>query len=262
MAPDASDPGGDGAGPDLDLFGRASARHRDWSHRRQEPRGLALMWTVYLMLATVVSLAPMVLAGQLSGSVYRPAARTMMVLVAFGVAVLWPVWRASQAPQRSAPVLDVARDLSVLVVPALVLLWPQVLLAGWPVGVVGAVSVTLVVWLFASGAVLLWWHRFSDDGWKGRAAVAGFSVLLAGAVPLALLATGALALGPPGPAVSEGWMWSPLTAVWEVLRDRGWSGAPAAVASSHWGVLRIQAIGVTAVAALSVWCCRGRSRVG
>ena len=88
--------------PDLDLFGRAPTGHRDWAHRRREPRGLALLWTVYLMLATVVSLLPMVWAGQLSGSVYRPAARTMMVLVMFGVVVLWPVWRASQEPQHRA----------------------------------------------------------------------------------------------------------------------------------------------------------------
>lgn len=245
--------------PDLDLFGKAPKKHRDWSHRRREPRGLAFMWTLYLMLATMVSLLPMVIDGQLSATVYRPAARTMAVLVVVGMGVLWPVVRASQAPQREAPVLDVLRDWSVLVVPALVLLWPQVLLAGWPVPVVGAVSATLLVWMGVSGVILMWWHRFSDGGWAGRAAVAGVCVLLAAGVPLVLLATGTLALERAGGGVSRGWMWSPVTGVWEVLRPRAWSGTPAAVFPGHWGVLRAQ--GVTVVGALlaSALICRSGS---
>ena len=252
----------DSSGRDLDVFGRQpTKKHHDWSHRRREPRGLALAWMVYLMLTTVVSLIPMVLTGQLSSGVYRPAARMMMVLVMLGAVVLWPVLRVSQAAQRAAPVLDVCRDLAVLLIPAMVLLWPQVILAGWPISVVASATIVLGNWVLVSGVVLLWWHRYSEGSWVGRLAVAMIVSVMAGLVPLLLASFGHLSFDRPGPDPAVGWMWSPLTAVWEVLRERVWSGTAAAVSVSHRTILQAQFVGASLLFLFSAVWCRGRRRL-
>ena len=245
---------------DLDIFGKPPAKHRDWSHRRREPRGLALAWTVYLMLATIVALVPMVLSGQLSGDVYRPSARVMVVLVTVGLTVLWPVLRVSQAPQGARPVLDVVRDLGVLWLPAMVLLWPQSVLAGWPVRVVGAASVVLIVWGLVSGAGLMIWHRHSRGGFAGRLVLTIFCVGIAGVIPLVLATAGVLSLDAPASLPSAGWVWSPVTGVWEMLRERTWSGMPAAVSGAHWSVLRLQLLISGGVFFVSAIVCRGKPR--
>lgn len=250
-------PGSAGA-EDHDLFGRRPTRHRDWSHRRREPRGLAFAWMLYLMLATVVSLFPMVFAGHLSGDVYRPSARVLVVFVIFGVSVLWPVLRVSQAPQHDRPVPDVVRDFAVLTLSAMVLVWPQAYLAGWSVSVVGAVSGVLVVWGLVGGTVLLWWHRFGRGGVVGRLAATGVVSVLAGLVPLVLAWAGGLGLEAPGVEPTRGWLWSPLTGVWEVLRDRPWSGMPAAVSGGHLHILAWQLLIAAILFAVTGFVCRGR----
>lgn len=263
MSGEGREPGaGDTPGVELDLFGRAPVGRRDWSHRRREPRGLALAWTLYLMISTMVSLLPMVLSGQLGTDVYRPAARLMVVLVCVGVSVLWPVFRGSQPAQRAAPLLDVVRDMGVLLVPLLVLLWPQVVLAGWPVSVVGCLSLALCVWLLVSGVGLLWWHRFGGEGWIGRAVLAGGVMGVAWGAPLVLMLAGGLSVEGAGAEPGAGWMWTPLTAVWEVVRDRPWSGMPAAVSGGHWRVLGVQGALVGVAFVVSAFVCRGRGMAG
>lgn len=240
-----------------DIFGRRPKNRPDWSHRRREPRGLALVWTVYLMLATMVALMPMVASGQLSPDVYRPAARLMMLFVMVGLAVLWPVLRLSQRPHRESPVSDVARDLGVMCIPAFVIVWPQIILAGWPIAVVLAVCAVLLVWGVTSGIILLWWHRYSRGGWAGRAIAVLAVTLLSGGIPLGLLLLGGLDLSRPGPEAMTGWMWSPHTAVWEVLRARVFSGQPALVGVSHWRILGAQAVLASMAFIASALCCRG-----
>ena len=241
-----------------DLFGRQPRKHADWSHRRREPRGLALAWTVYLMLATMVSLMPMVASGQLSTDVYRPAARLMMVLVTIGFTLLWPVMRISQRPQNDRAVLDVILDLSIMVIPSFVIVWPQVILAGWPVPVIAALCVVLLVWGLLIGSILILWHRFSTGGRLGRSIVAIALIGITGGIPLALLVMGSLDLSRPGPEAMGGWMLSPITSAWEVLRAREFSGLPAAVDQTHWRVLWTQLGTVCALFIATVWRCRGR----
>ena len=253
--PQATDPGGDVV--EVDLFGKRPEGYPDWSHRRREPRGLALFWMLYLLISTGTSLLPMVAKGALSGDVYRPSARVLMVLVMVGLVVLWPVLRCSQKPTRESPVLDVLRDLGVLVIPALVLLWPQAPLAGWSVRVVSAASVVVVVWAIVAGTVLMWFHAWSRGGTLGRLAVIAAGVMIAGGVPLLLAMVGELSFEDPGAAPSRGWMWSPVTGVWEVLRDRAWSGMSAVVSAQHWRTLWIQLAVSCALFVGSAFACRG-----
>jgi hypothetical protein len=224
---------GPGAGPDLDLFGRAPRRHRDWSHRRGEPRGLALGWTLYLMGATLASLMPVMTVSRVDSGVYRPAARLLMVLIMIGGCVLWPMLRAGQI-RPEQPGKDVLRDLVVLLVPSLTLIWPQVLLAGWSVPVIGAVSALVIGWFCFIGG----WLRLSYglDGWSVRERIVAVALPLAvvAVLPGVLWLGGVLSDARPTLSVSRAWMWTPATGVWELVRDRSWTGGPAWAGRGHW----------------------------
>lgn len=217
---------------DTDLFGRAPKTRKDWSHRRGEPRGLALGWTLYLMGATVGSLAPVMRVSRVDSTVYRPAARLLMVLIVVGGCVLWPMLRASQ-DRPGSPGRDVFRDLLILLVPALTLVWPQVLLAGWPVPIVGAVSLLMVGWFSFVGAWLCLLYGRDEWGSGPRLAAAVVPALVTCVLPGVLWFGGVMSASPPALEVTPGWMWTPGTAVWELVRDRSWSGGPVWMGRGH-----------------------------
>jgi hypothetical protein len=162
----------------------------------------------------------------------RPAARSVLAAIAVGVALLWPMTRLSQERPSSRPrriARAVAQDILVLVVPAQAIIWPQVAMAAWPLGVVGALSVSLAAWAALLGALLAFALMTPPikRGWWMLVFVA-----LAGLGPL-------VALGPAGALHHDSefdwwWMSSPITSGFEIARDRPWSGAAAAVTASHW----------------------------
>lgn len=243
-------------GPDVDLFGRPARKGSDWSHRRDEPRGLALAWTIYLMLTTMGSLAPAFGLGRFDADVYRPAARLLMVLVLVGLVVLWPMIRLTQRDRIESPGRFVLRDLVVLLLPALTLVWPQVILADWPASVVGALTGVLVAWALVAGAVLVFWSRAGGSRVVPGTVVMVFVLGVVAAAPLVLWRAGVLDLDAPDLGVTRGWMWTPVTGVWELVRDRAWSGRPARVGAEHWvWVFRLLA-GGAGLFAISLWSSR------
>lgn len=254
----------DGSGQDVDLFGRRPKGRPDWSHRRGEPRGLALAWALYLMLATMGSLIPAMTLGRFDPDVYRPAARILMAMIVVGIVVLWPMLRLAQRPVRGGASMRVGRDLAVLLIPAMTLVWPQVVLAGWPVDAVAAVSALLVVWGFVAGAVLnLWQGLGGATRWAELIAMGALIALVAG-LPAVLWRTGVLPLPAGGAAagVSPGWMWTPLTSVLEILRDRSWSGRPVQVSPGHWIWIVRLLVGAGGLLWVSSWFGgRGRARL-
>ena len=127
-----------------------------WAHRRAEPRPLAFVWTMFLAVASGVTLATLVAQGATGHDVYRPSARGLFALIAFGLTVLWPMLRLSQAPPDEPAGHSVAKDLTVLLAPVQAILWPQamIFLANWPMRVVGACALLLAAWSVLSGAVL------------------------------------------------------------------------------------------------------------
>ncbi|MEL6330725.1 MAG: hypothetical protein AAFR38_13810 [Planctomycetota bacterium] len=239
--------------PELDIFGKSSPTG-DWSHRRGEPRGLLLGWTVYLMAASVVSLgagAPMMGLDPLS---YRPGARKLVVLIAIGLAVLFPVLRLSQHAPPDRRLRSLLRDVLVMIAPPLALLWPQVFLAGWPVSVVLALTACLLAWTLVAGGIVALVYAPGGKSAAARwiAAVAVVVVAFGGPAVLAARPSGREArLGP-----MPGWMLSPITGGYEIVRDRSWSGRPARVDGGHWS-----AIGMTGGLAGILWLGAGVARV-
>lgn len=220
-----------------------------WAHRRVEPRGLALIWTIYLLGATVVSFGGPAARGTLDTLSGRFAARELLVLVGVGVAFLWPLIRLSQAYPDEGGLRSTAKDLVVILMPATAVVLPMALMAAWPLDVALGLASATLVWTLLIGAVLgfalsaapgvrseggqirrmLWTSFFA--GTMGLPALMSWTKPELDSRAADLIACCAL----PGFLV-------------ELCRDRHWSGQAATVLFEHW-----LAILMTGVFALSAW---------
>lgn len=216
-----------------------------WSHRRAEPRPLAFMWTLYLFTATAMTFAAITGVGGLTLDVYRPALRILLMTVAAGVIVVWPMIRLSQTgPAESAAVASL-KDLFAIVVPLQAIVWPQWVLAAWPVSVIAGLAGTLTAWAVLASGVLALYFRVEWSRLSGRSAgearpVAGdrsaltlVFVLMAGLGPL----IGAAWSMAAGPGRSTWWMlMSPLSAIYEITAERAGGAALTRGVAAHWAV--------------------------
>lgn len=213
-----------------------------WAHRRGEPRVFVLLWTTFLFTATLLTLTGVGLDGYVSADVYRPAARLLMVTLAAGIALLWPMIRLSQEAPHHGGAAATAQDLFIVLLPAQAVIWPQYWLAGWSIPVLLAIAALLAAWSLVVGGVLA--IALNRRGTGNAAASIGWMLAV-----LALTCGGALGAfldrgDEPGVPANRGraaWMLSPLTGVAELTWDRSWTGRPAAVYREH--VLAILWIG-------------------
>lgn len=222
---------------DRDIFGRVPKDRPDWSHRRGEPRGLVLAWAVYLMLAAAAVLGGATLAGGISLESYRIAAGRLMVLLALGSTVLWPMLRLSQVAPRAHLAGSLLLDILILTAPMQLLVWMQGMMASWPVSVCGAVSVVLLGWMLIGGALAMVGVTLGSGLARGGAMALLLSMVV---TPLFLRAT----------TGDDAWLWwSPPGAVGFMTRDPTWSDGrlpalpPGGPRAAAW----------TAIAGLSAW---------
>jgi hypothetical protein len=229
-----------------------------WAHRRGEPRVFALFWTLYVLLAVGGSVLWVARFAAVSAS-YGPAARIMLVVVSVGATILWPMVRLSQSAPREFIASHVLADVFVVLLPVQFVLWPLIILAGWPPGVVAGLVLQLCVWVLLVGAVLilgLSGTRIEHVGESGMLARAGWMLvilLIIGAGPLSFLMYGLVHRKPPS------WlpMMSPLTGIPDVT-GKGISGPEAPISASQW-----LCVGAVGAAAAGSWAVAGiRSRVG
>ncbi len=225
-----------------------------WAHRRGEPRTFAAAWILFLFGATVVSVGAVGTFGLLSADVYRPAAQVMMEITAVGLAVLWPMVRLSQEAPRS-PTRAMTQDIIVILGPVQAMVWPQALawMAAWPMSVVTCLDLFLSGWCVAMGGLLaVYFQRPVLRRWAMMALI----LLLVLAGPLAAVLRRPSPSMMADPALSEppvAWlMTSPLTGVYEITRDRSWTGQLARVDARHW-----TGVGLTWGAALLTWTLAG-----
>lgn len=219
----------------------------------------AFLWTLYVLLAVAGSILWVARFADVSPSSFSPAARIMLVVIAIGATVLWPMARLSQASPRERAVSHVFADLLVVLLPIQLVVWPLVVLAAWPFAIVLAVAATLAAWVALSGGLLA-------IALSGRAATAPgdgalrsrslwmVAILLAvGAAPLAGLAFQA-ARSPMPPWLA---MLSPLTAI-PMISGTGMSGPQSPVTS-----LEVRLVALTAMVASGFWLMAGvRSMLG
>ena len=243
----------DSVEPDRDLFGNAPKHHRDWSHRRGEPRVMALCWMIYLMGATIVMFASMSRAHTISLSITRPAAQTMMLLIVFGFSILWPMLRLSQRHPMHGHVWFVLRDVFVLFVPLQAVLWPQVsgILANWSYAAVGSISLMCGCWMILIAGVLALALR--SIARRDTALNRGVWMTIVVSILIAAPMIGVLGqITPPVPIDQPrvGWLMSPFTAVLELVRDREATGAAVRIYPAQ--VRMLIAIGCVGLALLLI----------
>jgi hypothetical protein len=197
---------------------------------------LALIWMIFLMCVTGLMFASISDAFYVSPSITRPAVRGMIVTTVAGLVLLWPAIRLSQRPAEQ-PIRSVMRDLFVLLVPAQAVIWPNALreLADWPLALLMTLSASFLAWTLLIGGLL----ALADSGrhaGRHRGLWMLAVLLVAFGAPLAAIMTGTAGLAladTPRP----GWMFSPLTSVLEITRDRPVVGRTDPVATAQWRVL-------------------------
>jgi len=230
-----------------------------WAHRRGEPRVFAFLWTCYVLLAVAGSIAWASRFAALTTAL-GPAARIMLVVVAVGATILWPMVRLCQAsPARDAPA-HVLVDVLVVLAPVQLVLWPLAVLASWPLGIVGAIAALLSAWIALVGGILAIALGGRPAGRPGdpillaRSAWMLAILALVGAAPLMLLFLAVWGHAPPP------WLrlLSPLTAV-PALTGAGIAGPQAPLSPSDWSAIACPlGLGVVAWVLASVRSMLGR----
>ncbi len=218
-----------------------------WAHRRGEPRVFAFLWTMYVLLAVAGSLTWVARFTTITASSYGPAARIMLVVVAVGMVVLWPMTRLSQASPPGHPVGAALADLIVVQAPVQIVVWPLLVLANWPRDIVVGLSVLLASWgVVAGGLVALGLsgrraEQYGDASVQSR--TWWMVVVLVAAFGAVVAQWGVRAVGAQVPA----WMLmaSPVSAI-PALTGRGLSGPSAPVSRVQWDMI----VGTLALAVL------------
>ncbi|MBX3357041.1 MAG: hypothetical protein KF745_01305 [Phycisphaeraceae bacterium] len=214
-----------------------------WAHRRGEPRVFALLWSTYVLLAVAGGILWLMQLPPETPGAYSPAARTLLVVLAAGLSILWPMTRLSQLPPDEPSVHAALADTLLMLIPIQMVIWPLWSLAGWPIAVVAAVASLFLAWGLLIGAVQAIAFARGEAGAASRAVWMGTCIVLVVAAPCcATLLTWAVGASPK-------WleMGSPFTSIF-ALSGSGYSGPTTAVTGIQWSI-----IAGTGVAAVLAW---------
>ena len=230
-----------------------------WAHRRGEPRLFAFFWLIYILIAIVGSVLWVSQVTIVSASSFSPAARIMLVVVAVGATILWPMVRLSQASPRARAISHVFADTLVVLFPIQLIVWPLVVLAAWPFTIVLAIAATLAAWVALCGGLLAIALSGQPAVRPGDASLAARSfwmiVILLCVCAAPLIGLAFQAARAPMPSWLS--MLSPLTAI-PMISGTGMSGPQNPVTP-----LEIQLIVSTAILAAAFWAVAGvRSLLG
>lgn len=215
----------------------------DWSHRKGEPRVFALLWMIFLLSTTALMFARLATGFSISPSVSRPASQEMLVIVAIGMSILWPMVRLSQRIPPPSIVMSSIRDLVVVIVPMQAVIWPQrlIVLGGWSSEVVLALALHTLAWgILIAGAVSIgsiFIAGSTPQTQQRNRALSMLGVLLIiFAFPIIeLLTLKGASIGPAN--ANLGWMLSPITGIMELTTDRSVLGRAAFAYNAHFRMI-------------------------
>ncbi|MFO0860791.1 MAG: hypothetical protein U0570_09570 [Phycisphaerales bacterium] len=231
--------------------GRESDR---WSHRRGEPRNFAFLWAIYLMLGSLLALGVVLAGGIITLDAYQPLSRGLVITLAVGVLVFWPLIRLSQVTPDEGPLLAVIKDLAIVLIPLQAVVWPQMVLARWTPDIVLAAAAAMSVWAVLLGAIVAMGIR-SDTTW--RTAWMGLVLALSFGGPVIAILAGRVnadLLRPPQPGAAHVLVLaSGIGLVADISADRAWSGSWALATVEHW-----RAIWGALACALVLWVVAAR----
>lgn len=244
------------ASPDEFIDETVPALPKDkWAHRRGEPRVFALMWTMFLLVATMGMLGGVLAGGVISYDVYRPAARILLIITMVGIAILWPMARLSQVRPTETPIAAAFKDIVVILVPLQAVIWPQHWLAAWAWQPLAALGTAMIAWVLLLGGVLALAMQGLAPKGEHVPRQEGTRTAWMSAIVFMSVAALVVRLASPGERAGTDERWSdvlgvlsPIGAVVELCHDRAWSGSAIAVSPAHW-----IGIGIVALAAVSLW---------
>jgi hypothetical protein len=116
------------------------------------PRGLIFLASIWLIASWVLAIgirAPV----QASSASYTPGVRLMLLCVATGLIIGWPMLRLSQSTPPY-PACQTLLDLVVLLGLSQVVIWPLRLVTNWSPARTAAIDATLIAWTCLSGAIV------------------------------------------------------------------------------------------------------------
>ena len=116
------------------------------------PRGLILLASIWLVASWVLAIglrAPV----EASSASYTPGVRLMLISVAIGMVIGWPLLRLSQSA-APYPIRQTLLDLIVLLALVQVVIWPLRLVTPWTPLRTAALDATLTAWVILVGALV------------------------------------------------------------------------------------------------------------
>ncbi|MBX3390147.1 MAG: hypothetical protein KF691_11935 [Phycisphaeraceae bacterium] len=206
-----------------------------WSHRRGEPRNFAFLWAIYLMLGSIIALGVVLAGGIVTLDAYQPLSRGLVVTLAVGVMIFWPLIRLSQVVPVEGSRIAALKDLAIVLIPLQAVVWPQMVLARWTPDIVLATSMAMIAWGLLIGGLIALGTR-SNHTWRS-AWMAGIVCLVVGGATISMLA-GQISpdlLRPNHPDAAPALVLaSGAGLVADISADRSWSGSWALVMPEHW----------------------------
>jgi len=143
------------------------------------PRGLILLaslWLIGSWIVTIGAQRPL----QPSSASYTPGVRGMLLSLALGLVVAWPLVRLSRGVGPRA-MRSVALDLVVLIALIQVVVWPLRLVTPWGLARTAAIDLALVAWTVLIGGVIV---GFGALNGRGRTIGMVVCLVLVGSIPL------------------------------------------------------------------------------
>jgi hypothetical protein len=116
------------------------------------PRGLIFLASLWLIASWLIAIGWRAPVEPVSAS-YTPGVRLMLLCVAVGLMVGWPLLRLSQRA-TPYPIRQTALDLVVLLALTQVVIWPLRLVTNWSAARTAALDTTLVGWSLLTGAIV------------------------------------------------------------------------------------------------------------
>jgi len=222
-----------------------------FAHRRGEPRSFAAFWVFYVFGIIATAFSGLGWFGLIAPDVYRPAARLLMVSLAIGLWIVWPLVRLSQEPPRR-PIASMWADWFLVLAPVAGAIAPQALpwMAAWPLDACAGMLLWLALWgMIVAGMLAGVFGREQQGVSSGRGVVR--AAVMLGFVVVALAGPGLMALQRGGEESSLQkvlMLTSPASGTWLLTQPKGWQGKTVEMDDLAWGTL-----GVLGAVAMGVW---------
>ena len=174
-----------------------------WAHRKAEPRFFALYWSLYLMVAALLTIFAVRSVGMPSRVQFTFGCQAMVFLAVIGACILFPMTRLSQYRPRN-PLRALIVDMLIVVLPIAAVIVPMPMLTNWPLPIAGALILLVVSWTTLTTAPVYWALRDPDQTPATRG-LAMLAILMAvGLGPMLTVLAGWMGLVPPATPAAPG----------------------------------------------------------